>query len=155
MFTVPRASTRSPASSWSLRLITLALWALVGSSAVYWLLRLSPQPSASAPTVTAPALPVPDATALAWLLGSASAVPEPLVQPQAPSRMVLWGVLAGRKSGTGAALLAIDGKPAKPYRVGAQVEPGLILQSVGPREARLGATRNAAPTMTLTLPTKK
>ena len=66
---------------------------------------------------------------------------------------MLVGVLAGQQSGGGAALIAVDGQPAKPFRVGAVVVDGeLVLQSLGRREARLGASRGAATTLTLELP---
>lgn len=154
MLTLSRPFVR-PRTSWSARWVTWVIWVGVGCSAVFWGLRLWSEPSAAAPSVGVAAVPVPDTAALAWLLGAASAVPEPVAAPTMPSRIVLLGVLAGRKSTTGVALLAIDGKPPKPYRVGAVVEPGLVLHSVGPREAKLGASRSAAPTVSLTLAIKK
>ena len=45
-----------------------------------------------------------------------------------------------------------DGKPPKPYRVGMQVEPGLVLQSVGAREARLGAALGGPSAHVLSMP---
>ena len=68
------------------------------------------------------------------------------------SRFALVGVVAGRHSGGGAALIAVDGKPPKPYRVGMQVESGLVLQSVGAREARLGAALGGASAHVLSMP---
>ena len=75
--------------------------------------------------------------------------------PSAASRFVLMGVLAGTASGGGAALIAVDGKPAKPYRVGANVEPGLVLQSLGKGAARLGASMDGATTLALEMPRKR
>ena len=49
-------------------------------------------------------------------------------------QFTLIGVLSGRSSGGGAALIAVDGKPAKPFRVGAAVDEGLVLQALA--EAR-------------------
>jgi len=40
--------------------------------------------------------------------------------------------------GQGVALIAVDGKPAKPYAVGARLDSDLVLQSVGLRTASLG-----------------
>ena len=68
---------------------------------------------------------------------------------------MLLGVLAGTASGGGAALIAVDGKPARPYRVGAAVEPGMVVQSLSRREARLGASQDGASTMTLEVAPKK
>ena len=61
-------------------------------------------------------------------------------------------MLAGTQSGDGAALIAVDGKPPRHYRVGAAIEPGLVLQSLGRREARLGASVDGATTLALELP---
>ena len=70
------------------------------------------------------------------------------------SRFALIGVLAGRSSGGGAALIAVDGQPAKPFRVGAAVDEGLLLQSLDPRQARLGASMDGPATLTLDMPAK-
>ena len=122
-----------------LRAATVLVWALAGACAVYWGLRMAAP--AATPVAVAPAEPPQaiDSAALARLLGStpqAAAVGAP--QPSLASRFALVGVLAGRSGGDGAALIAVDGKPAKPYRVGAMVESGLFLQSLGPRRAVLG-----------------
>jgi len=141
-------------SRWSLRLSTLALWALCGASIAWWGLKLmQPSVRGTAPLAPAPA-PMLDAQALARVLG-ADAAPAQGPTAAAPSRFVLRGVLAGTRSGHGAALIAIDGKPAKPYRVGSEVEPGLVVQSLGAREVRLGSAVDGASTMTLELPRKR
>lgn len=153
----PRMVTNSLNSKWGLRLGTLALWAAAGASVVYWGLRLS----GGGPSTVAPAVPVaalaPDAQALARLLGAvpAAGVAPAVVTASADSRFALIGVLSGRTSGGGAALIAIDGQPAKPYRVGAVVEPGLVLLSLGPRQAALGPTPGAPAALTLDMPLKK
>ena len=142
-------------SKWGVRLGTLVLWAAAGASVVYWGLRLSaPSATSSAPAV-APAPVVMDAQALARLLGAAPAAPG-VSAPVAPtaSRFTLIGVLSGRSSGGGAALIAVDGKPAKPFRVGAAVDEGLVLQSLDPRQARLGASVDGPATLTLDMPAK-
>ncbi len=145
-------NTHSP---WGLRLATLALWALAGASAVYWGLRLSAPAAgpAFAPPASAPV--AADPQALARLLGANPVVAATSAVPAAASRFVLLGVLSGTASGGGAALIAVDGKPAKPYRVGATVEPGLVLQSLGRREARLGASMDGAATLALEVARKK
>lgn len=106
------------------------------------------------PAVAA-ALPTPDAPALARLLGVVAA-DAPAAPPVASvaSRFALVGVLAGRSSGAGAALIAVDSQPAKPFRVGAKVDAGLVLQSVGPRQARLGAALRGPTLVTLEVPTR-
>ena len=140
---------------WPVRLATLALWLLAGASVVYWGLRLSaPAMGIPVPAVATP-LPTPDAQALARLLGVVDA-DAPAAAPVASvaSRFALVGVLAGRSSGAGAALIAVDSLPAKPFRVGAKVDAGLVLQSVGPRQARLGAALRGPTLVTLEVPAR-
>jgi general secretion pathway protein C len=143
-------------NNWAVRLATLVLWLLAGGSVVYWGLRLSAPAQGVPLAAVAPALPAPDAQALARLLGAVDAQ-APLAAPAASvaSRFALVGVLAGRSSGAGAALIAVDSRPAKPYRVGAQVDAGLVLQSVGPRQARLGAALRSPTLVTLDVPARR
>ena len=147
----PRMVTNS-FSKWGVRLGTLVVWAVAGASVVFWGLRLS-APSARALAPAASFVPVaPDAQALARLLGAGPVVTA--ATPAAPgaslaSRFLLVGVLSGRRSGGGAALIAVDGKPAKPFRVGAAVSDDLVLQSLGPRQAQLGAQTGGSATLTL------
>ena len=130
---------------WAPRLATLALSALAGASVVYWGLRLSAPAMGPAPAASAPEPVTADPQALARLLGAQAEG----AAPAAASRFVLLGLLAGTTSGDGAALIAVDGKPARHYRVGAAVEPGLVLQSLSRREARLGTALDGAATLTL------
>ncbi|MDP2769890.1 MAG: type II secretion system protein N [Giesbergeria sp.] len=139
-------------SLWGVRLTTLAIWALAAASAAYWGLRLSVgTPGSAAPAVSS-ATVAPDAQAMARLLG---AVVAPVPVAAASSRFALVGVLAGRNSGGGAALIAVDGKPAKPYRVGSAIDTGLVLQSLGPRQAHLGAAAEGPAALTLEMPQRK
>ena len=136
-----------------MRLGTLALWALAGVSVVYWGLQLSSTPSGPRAAVAAPAPVVADAALVARLLGGGAAAPV-ATAAATEGRIRLVGVLAGRHSGGGAALIALDGKPAKPYRVGTTVDEGLVLQSVGPYAARLGAAKSGPTVMTLEMARK-
>lgn len=145
-------------SKWGVRLGTLALWAVAGASVVFWGLRLSAPPAAASGSAVAPAPVALDAQALARLLGALPSVPG--AAPVAPvaslaSRFTLMGVLSGRSSGGGAALIAVDGKPAKPFRVGTAVDEGLVLQALGPRQAQLGAQMGGPATVLLDIPLKK
>lgn len=137
------------------RVVAFVVWALVAASAMYWLLRLS----ASSPTapghtaaVAAATLPRGDLTRV---LGAAppSAKSEPVAEPGLASRFKLLGVAAPRQGGEriGLALIAVDGKPARGYQVGAPVDGEIVLQSVHPRGAALGP-RGAAPRLQLDLP---
>jgi general secretion pathway protein C len=61
---------------------------------------------------------------------------------------------AGKRSAAplhGVALIAVDGKPAKPFAVGARLDPELVLQSVSLRTASLGPA-SGAPTVKLEMP---
>ncbi len=142
-------------TTWGVRFVTWVLWAAAAASAAYWGLALSSR----APQVAVPAMPAApvaaDAQAIARVLG-AWAAPAPVAQA-APvsSRFALVGVLAGQGHSSGAALIAVDGKPARPYRVGAPVEDGLVLQSLSARQAQLGAGGDAAPTVTLEMPLRR
>lgn len=134
------------------RLSAFLVWALVAAGAAFWGLRMFAR---------APALPahvqVVDTQVIAGgdfarMFGAApvveSAAPAPVAES---SRYKLLGVLApaGSDSGNlhsqgGVALIAVDGKPAKPYAVGAQLDGDLILQSLARRSASIGPAGEAA-----------
>ncbi|MCW5651973.1 MAG: general secretion pathway protein C [Ramlibacter sp.] len=145
--------TNSP-SRWWPRMGAFALWALAAASAAFWGLKFSSAPAGPASVQVAQPLPAAaDPAAVARLLGAGPAA-APAAAPSLASRFALVGVAAGRSHG-GAALIAVDGKPAKPFRVGAQVEPGLVLQSVAPRRATLGADLKSPPAFVLEIPLPK
>ena len=129
---------------------TFALWALVAASAVYWSLKFTARPGAAPMAPPAIHAPAPaDPVAMARLLGASPAAAAPV--PSLASRFALVGVVANR-SRKGAALIAVDGKPAKPFRVGATVDEGLMLQAVENRRATLAASADGPPVLTLDLP---
>jgi general secretion pathway protein C len=140
------------------RLSAFVIWSLVAATTMFWALRFT----ASPPRAPAYAVPVdrsaPAHGDLARLFGVA-----PLVaaaneaRPEAASRFRLLGVMAakaksrGESSDYGFALIAVDGKPAKAFGVGARLENGLVLQSVGMRSASLGPAQGER-SMLLELP---
>lgn len=133
--------------------LTLLVWALVAFTAVSWALRWTAGRDVSnVATAESPAMPEVDATALARSLGAAPV--QVAATPSLASRFQLLGVLTGGPN-AGAALIGVDGKPAKPFRVGAVVVDGLVLQSVQGRRVNLGAALDDSPTLTLDLPLKK
>ena len=140
---------------WGVRLGTLTIWALAAASAAYWGLRLTARPPGMPAPTAAPAPVAADVQAMARLLGAVTAQTPQAAAAPVSSRFALVGVLAGQQGGSGAALIAVDGKPAKPYRVGATVDAGLVLQSLGPRQARLGAGQEGVTTVTLEMPVRK
>lgn len=129
------------------RLLTFVVWALVAASGVYWGLKVFVRaPAAPAQLTLAAARP---SLQVDWsrLFGpdlvpvAAEAAPPPALD----ARFQLVGVVAPRHSGQGGvALIAVDGKPAKPYRVGTTVDGALVLQDVRTREALLGPAGAAA-----------
>jgi general secretion pathway protein C len=83
--------------------------------------------------------------------GGEVAAPVAAAAPSASSRFVLMGVVADTSSG-GAALISVDGKPARPFRVGASVDGRLVVQSVTGRKASLAADPSAPAEVVLELP---
>jgi general secretion pathway protein C len=146
---------------WTLRLTTFLLWALAAGSAAFWILQgVNAAPSDSAAPLTKPALTTNHTPAasnvpqIATLLGAKNPVIPTAASAAAASqaRFQLVGVLAV-SSKKGAALLAIDGKPAKPYRLGALIEDGLEVTAVAARSVSIG--RNGTTAFTLELPLQK
>ena len=136
------------------RVSAFVIWALVAASAVYWALRLG----AGGPVAPAYTVPVSEQVAargdLTRLLGGAAPAAAAAAPPPESSRFRLLGVAAPKADapqGGGIALVSIDGKPARAYRVGARVDGDLILRSVAPRSAAFGPA-SGATAFTLELP---
>ncbi|MBI5719882.1 MAG: hypothetical protein HZC37_19590 [Burkholderiales bacterium] len=130
----------------SARWATFLVWALVAASAAAWGLKLF---------VTAPSAPPQVAVAgqsqlprgdITRVLGADAPPVDPtagesLAGAPADARFQLVGVVAPRGSETargGVALIAVDGKPARAYRVGALVDGENIVQAIRARGADLG-----------------
>ena len=126
----------------SARWWAFGVWAAVAACAAYWGLRLFvPSRPVPADAVVAPAAASPRGD-LARLFG-ADAQPQSAEAAPAPTsnRFQLLGVVAPRPDGAareGVALIAVDGKPARAYRVGAPIDGDPVLQSVRARGASLG-----------------
>lgn len=138
---------------WWPRLTAFGMAALLAFSAVYWVLRwpATQRPSgAMADLPAAPAVPVAPAEQsrlLAQLLGAGGRALD--VAPAGlAARLVLSGVVANA-AGSGVALIAVDGKPARAYAVGSAVADGLVLKAVAPRRAMLAADVQAPVDLTL------
>jgi general secretion pathway protein C len=137
------------------RLLAFVIWAAVAASAVYWLLRLSASSPVAPPYTQSVASATPPRGNLDPVFGAPkTAAPTAApVEPALASRFKLLGVAAPREGGdtTGLALIAVDGKPARGFKVGAAIDGDLVLQSVHARGAALG-TKGAAPAVSLELP---
>jgi general secretion pathway protein C len=132
--------------------VTFLLWALVALCGVFWALRWGAPRALTGEAAPMARVPEPiDPQAVARLLGATGAATDTDARPAAGSRLVLMGVVAG-PSGAGAALISVDGAPARPYRVGSAVPGTLFLQSLQPRLACLGPKPDGPTTLTLELP---
>jgi general secretion pathway protein C len=142
----------TPWKPWMPRIAAFVVALVLAASVVFWVLRWPVRDSG-------PALPLPVAHdelppanpgALARLLGENAAAPEAAVLPDASSRFRLTGIVA-LGAGRGAALVSIDGKPSRPYRIGNLLEDGWVLQSVQQRSVSLGTNSSAAQGLRLEL----
>ncbi len=144
--------TRS-ASIWSLRLITLAVWLLAVLCGVYWAMKFVTVKPVNASLASAAPAVVLDSQAIAKLLGAPNSVAEQVLITPTNSNYALFG-LAMEKSGRGVALIATDGKPAKPYRVGSKVADEWVLKSISRTDVILATSMDAADGMKLELPVR-
>lgn len=122
------------------RLVGAVVWAVVAAAAAYWGLKLFPRgPQVPAHAVAAPAA-MPAAADWTRLFGvEAAPVVVEVAAPPPDARFQLLGVVAPKGGAAGGvALIAIDGKPPRAFRVGAAVEGDNVLQAVQPRAANLG-----------------
>jgi general secretion pathway protein C len=144
-----------------IRFVTFLVWLLAAASAVYWALRFVQGPVA--PASAAVALPssgvgAVDTLALAKGLGGGQVAASSAEIPVVPSnlqasRFVLTGVAVRRGAPSQSiALIAVDGKPPRPCRVGSPLADGVVLHSVSVGKAMLAAGTDAAPGLTLELP---
>ncbi len=132
---------------------SLLVWGAVAFSAVTWGLRWSATGAAPSNANTATqALPELDVSAAARSLGAMPV--QAAAAPTLASRFQLLGVMAAGPY-AGAALISVDGKAAKPYRVGAVVTDGLVLQSAQGRRVSLGVALDGPQALVLELPAKK
>ena len=134
---------------WVMPTSTVLVWALATGSIVYWGLQLfSGGSEATSPPVAAQPIAL-DPLVVARIFGVKAQVAT--LQASTASRFKLLGVVAG-SSGVGAALIAVDGKPAQTFRVGGVVDEGLILQSASARQVTLAGIHEASALFTLDLP---
>jgi general secretion pathway protein C len=133
----------------SARWITLLVWAAVAAASLYWGLRLGANP-----------IPVPREAQLADTAGVprgdltrlfGTDAPPPVAaaapEPAPDSRFTLLGVVSPRSpqaAREGLALIAVEGKPPRAFRVGAVVDGTHVLKTVNARGATLGPQDGAA-----------
>ena len=148
------ANAHSVTKTWTLRLFTFFVWAAVGLCAAYWAYKfVTTQAVAATAAVAAPAVVV-DTKAVAKLLGATDNVAAKPAITAPNVKLTLFG-LATTRNGNGYALIAIEDKPAKPYRVGAQVTDDLVLKSISKVDAVLASSNSAPDGPKLELPVRK
>lgn len=136
------------------RLMTLAVWALLAASTVFWGMRIFVSGSAVPAQAQLPARSVPLSSPLQRLLGGVDEPEDDAPLADESGRFQLLGVVAPRdadRSPQGVALISVDGEPAKAWRTGAILDGDLVLLAVGPRSVQLGPRGGPASTE-LTLP---
>lgn len=138
------------------RIAAFGVALLLAGSVVFWVLRWPVQGGGNVLplSVASDEVPAASASAITRLLGAATSPAAASAAPDASNRFQLTGVVA-LGSGRGVALVSIDGKPARPYRIGGQLEEGWVLQSVEPRSVALGADANGPVRMQLELPRRQ
>lgn len=130
------------------RITAFVVWAAVAACLVFWGLRLFIAPS-GVPSQTQP-VSVAQAQRGDVLRLFASAATPMTVQsePALAARFKLFGVMAPKNSeqgrGQGVALIGVDDKPPRAYRVGARIDNTLVLKSVAGRSAMIGPAQGAA-----------
>jgi general secretion pathway protein C len=149
------AILKSDANSWTLRLFTLLVWLLVGLCTAYWAFKFVTTTPVEATAALATPTVVVDSKAIAKLLGATDNVAkQPATIAAASTKFVLFG-LAATAGGKGYALIALDGKPARPYRVGSLVADDLVLKSISKTGVVLAASLTADDGVSLELPERK
>jgi general secretion pathway protein C len=148
------AAFKSSSNSWTLRLFTLLIWLLVGLCTAYWAFKFATTKTVEATAALAAPTVVVDSKAIGKLLGATDVVTAKALNTSASSKFALFG-LANSVGGQGVALIALDGKPAKPYRVGSLVADDLILKSISKTGVVLATSLKSPDGVTLELPERK
>ena len=138
---------------WPARLSTFVLAALAAASVVYWGLRWSEPISTPRANGDGFSQRPIDTIRVAQLLGASATPANAAPAVNAAGQYKLLGVIAGAKGrGFGSALIAIEGEPAKPYKVGDRLSDDLLLQSVTARGATLAPGMQEPASVELELP---
>ena len=159
----------------TVRALTSLVWAMAAGSAVFWALRLLVA-AAPVPAHAVAAPPFLDAKAdLGRLLGTAPATPAAtaraapvvavagfdasrlkllgVVLPESAPELVSGGdaVTAAPPRGPAFAVIAVEGRPARAFRLGEEVDAGQVLQRLETRRVEIGPSGGPAAAV-LSLP---
>jgi len=131
------------------------LAALAAGSGLFWVLHWPASPGAHVrPVAVAPDVRI-DSDKVAMLLGANPGAAEAPTAPVSTQYKLLGVIAQGdarSQASRGSALIATEGAPAKPYRVGEEVADGLVLQAVKARSVSLGPAGQTQAAVTLELP---
>jgi general secretion pathway protein C len=137
---------------WRTRVVTFFLAAAAAASLAFWSLKWPMAVRTDRVATLELAAPTVDSAKLAQLLGFSANGPGALVPiANAAARFKLIGLIA-QGSQRGSALIAVDGEPAKPFRVGELVTDGMLLQTVKGRSVMLAPEMTGNPGVTLEMP---
>ena len=131
------------------------LWFSFAVSAIFWVLSFPSGNAVQGVSLVQSSSQAAGATSSQWpvdvarALGAQASLPE--ISIAQSSRFELMGVVAGA-SGQGSALIAVDGQPPRAFLVGQAVADGLVLQSLGVKQAQLGANPQGTALFSLRLP---
>lgn len=131
----------------SARLVAFVVWAAVAACAAYWGLRLLVTPRPLPSQAQAVSMSAAQRGDIGRLFAVAPVTTAGPTEPALAARFKLVGVMApkdaesGREQGV--ALISIDDKPPRAYRVGARVDQALVLQAVAKRSASIGPAKGA------------
>jgi len=142
------------------RWFAFIVWALAAAAGVFWGLKVFVRPAAAPPhaVVAVNALPTADVTRVLGVPGTPAEDEgtDAGAASAGDGRFVLVGVVAARGAPSardGVALIAVDGKPPRAYRVGAIVDGDQVVQSVEQRSVQLGP-RGGPARIALELPVR-
>ena len=132
----------------SARIPAFITWSLAAACAVYWAMRLLVAPAAlPAATQAVSVAGALNGDVRRLLASPVEAAPAPAPVAALASRFRLVGVMAPREGergrGQGIALIAVDGKPPRAFRIGAALDEQIVLLAVAPRSASLGPAGGA------------
>jgi hypothetical protein len=139
--------------SWAAPIASFVVWGAATASVVAWGLAFWPhdgQPLAPSVVMEQVAPLGAHPADLGRVLGAGHSVGADPVAPSLLSRLALLGI--AKRGADMAALIAVDGQAAKPFAKGAEVLPGLVLQSVSLQQANLGASPSGPVQLRLEMP---
>ncbi|MGM9488703.1 hypothetical protein [Ideonella sp. YS5] len=135
------------------RLLTLAVWAVVLASAVFWGMKIFASRTGVPPQAQMPTRTLAMGGELRRLLGT-SEKPKEVDELDTSDHFKLLGVVAPRGAGhspQGVALIAVGDEPPKAVRTGSVIDGDTVLLAVNQRSVQLGP-RGGPATTELSLP---